>query len=107
MKRSANVLLLALAGYAGTAVAGPILWTIDGDCADCHAAFAGGGTLSGSFVFDADTGMYSSVSLVTTSGTDVVAADYIFSQGTLSSSKTLFAVTSNAADLSGTTTVDL
>ncbi len=48
----------------------PILWTISG------ASFDDGGTLTGSFVYDADTDTYSSISITTTSGTEFGGASY-------------------------------
>jgi hypothetical protein len=65
--RSHSVLLIKvfwlalLVGLAsGTATAVPIKWTLSG------ITFLDGGTVTGTFVYDADTNTYSSVSIITT-----------------------------------------
>jgi hypothetical protein len=86
-----------------TASAGPILWTLEG------VTFASGGTASGSFDFDADTGLYSNVDIVTTTGGGVTGATYLFTCGqdvptctgvAPNSTEALF-LTSNAVSQSG------
>jgi hypothetical protein len=67
--------ILVLIGLSVTASAGPILWTLDG------VTFAGGGAASGSFDFDADTGLYSNVDITTTTGGGVTGATYLFTCG--------------------------
>jgi hypothetical protein len=54
--------LIALCTVALAASAGPITWNLVG------VTFVDGGTATGSFVFDADTGTYSSIDIVTTAG---------------------------------------
>jgi hypothetical protein len=56
MRHALGVILLLL---AGTAQAIPVTWTVDG-------IFDDGGTLTGTFVFDADTGSYTNINLSST-----------------------------------------
>jgi hypothetical protein len=95
--------VLILISLSLTASAGPILWTLEG------VTFAGGGTASGSFDFDADTGLYSNVDIVTTTGGGVTGATYLFTCGqdvptctgvAPNSTEALF-LTSNAVSQSG------
>jgi hypothetical protein len=58
----AALLLTALA-TASSAEASPILWTLN------QVTFDDGGTASGSFVFDAETSVYSGIDITTTAGT--------------------------------------
>jgi hypothetical protein len=59
------VLLVPIAANAA-----PVTWYLD------DWAFEDGGTASGQFVFDAETGVYSSISITTTTGTDFAGATY-------------------------------
>jgi hypothetical protein len=54
---------LAVVLIAGTAAAVPVKWTIP------SMTLSDGGTISGSFTFDADTGAYSDINIVTAGGT--------------------------------------
>jgi hypothetical protein len=58
---------------AQTASAVPIQWTLDG------VTFIDGGTASGSFVFDADLSIYSSINTSTTAGSTCSPALLILS----------------------------
>jgi hypothetical protein len=95
--------VLILISLSLTASAGPLLWTLEG------VTFAGGGTASGSFDFNADTGLYSNVDITTTTGGGVTGATYLFTCGqdvpactgvVPNSTEALF-LTSNAANQSG------
>ena len=61
-------LALGVFGLAPTALAVPIEWTL------ADVTFDDGGTASGSFVHEADTGVYSNVRIVTTAGSKGKAA---------------------------------
>jgi hypothetical protein len=62
--------LAAVLFLAASASAGPLTWVVNGQ-------FDDGGTISGSFVYDADTGQYSSVDVITTPGSTRSGADYL------------------------------
>ncbi len=57
-------------GFAGLAGASPILWNLSG------VTLADGGVATGSFMFDADTSLYSSVD-ITTSGGSIAGTTYL------------------------------
>jgi hypothetical protein len=95
--------VLILIGLSLTASAAPLLWTLEG------VTFAGGGTASGSFDFNADTNVYSNVDITTTTGGSVTGSTYLFTCGqdvpactgvTPNSTEALF-LTTNAANQSG------
>ena len=48
----------------------PVLWSLE------DAAFDDGGTAFGTFVFDADTALYSDIDITTTAGADLLGATY-------------------------------
>lgn len=52
------------------ALAVPVLWSVE------DVVFEDGGTASGTFVFDADTSLYSDIDITTTAGTDLPGASY-------------------------------
>jgi hypothetical protein len=97
-----------------SAYAAPITWTFDeSDCGSfCGFGGSAGGALSGSFVFDADTGTYSSIDIVVTSVSDpafpaetYTVPDYtdgVYCIATPYCQSLLFAVTSESSDLTGT-----
>ncbi len=62
--------LFSAALLALPAQAAPLVWTFD------NAVFEDGGVATGSFVFDADTGTFSAVSVTTTAGTLNAGASY-------------------------------
>ena len=90
---------LALGGFllilAGPASAGPILWTLAG------VAFGDGGTASGSFVFDADTGQYSFIDVSTTTGSVRTGSTYLFADAGLFDGDQVVFATTNAATQTG------
>jgi hypothetical protein len=55
------LVLIVLASMVPTASADGVTWTLSG------VTFSGGGTASGTFVYDADTNTFSSVDIVTLS----------------------------------------
>jgi hypothetical protein len=55
---------------AASVEAGPIVWTLDG------IQFDDGGTATGSFVFDADLGLYSDIDIRTTAGAVMAGSHY-------------------------------
>jgi len=62
--------LLANLTAFGAASANPVTWTLQ------DWVFDDGGTASGSFVFDADTGVYSSINIITTAGSTLSGDSY-------------------------------
>ena len=68
MKYLASVLQIAAvcALFSASAHAVPVVWSVDG------LTRADGGTVSGSFTYDADTGTYSAVNVTTTQGTSTL-----------------------------------
>ena len=63
---------IALAGLPASALAAPMLWTLNG------VTFSDGGTASGSFVYDASTNTNSTVTINTTTGSTVTGSAYRF-----------------------------
>lgn len=72
-----NAALLAAALLATPLVAQamPVTWTLSG------VTFAGGGTASGSFDFDADLDRYSNVAITTTAGGNFATDSFYVSPG--------------------------
>ncbi len=68
MKHCICVSLLLM---CGSAFAVPVKWTLNNGLMD------DGGVVSGSFVYDADTGEFSSVALSSTAGSSLDGADYV------------------------------
>ena len=64
----AGTLLLLCA--SGQALAAPVLWNLS------NVTFGDGGSASGSFVYDASTGMYSSVAITTGAGSSLPGTSY-------------------------------
>lgn len=73
MKRILAIATLALCamGFGTAAQAVPIQWTLSGVVFEDDY---GGGVASGSFVYDADTGVFSAIQLTTTAGTPGTAS---------------------------------
>lgn len=69
-KITSIVVIFLITGLAGEAQADPVTWTLSG------ATFDDGGTAIGSFVFDADTSTYLTLSIATTSGSAYGGASY-------------------------------
>jgi hypothetical protein len=67
MRPSARWILTVVLLWGQNANAAPILWTLD------DVTFRDGGTASGSFIFDADTSIYSSIDVETTAGSTVLS----------------------------------
>ena len=61
--------LILLFGW-GTAWAIPVTWTLD------NVVFDDGGEAYGSFIYDADTGDFSSIDIITTLGSDLPGTQY-------------------------------
>jgi hypothetical protein len=94
--RQSLTLILLLA--AGSAQAAPVTWTID------SLLFDDGGTGTGTFVYDANTNIYSDISIVTTAGSVLGGSVYSFiNPGPLSppSASGVALVSSDLADLTG------
>jgi PEP-CTERM motif len=97
---SIAALLIGLSTAAG---AGPVLWTFSG------ATLTDGGTITGSFDFDADTNTYSNVNVVTSLGSVLGGSAYSFvcgqdvasCTGLAPNSTEALLLTSNAADQTG------
>jgi hypothetical protein len=64
--------LTILCGVTGSAWAVPVTWTLH------NVVFQDGATVSGSFVYDADTNTYSAVNITTTTGPIRTGATYTF-----------------------------
>ena len=92
-----------LIGLSAAASAGPILWTFSG------ATLTDGGTITGSFDFDADTNTYSNVNVVTTPGSLLSGSVYSFvcgqdvasCTGVTPNSAEVLLLASNATDQTG------
>jgi hypothetical protein len=100
MKRWHRMFAILVAGLSlsAPAFASPILWTLSG------VKFFDGGTAAGSFIYDASTNTYSSVSITTTAGSTRPGATYPFESPVFSSTPgVLFANSSTAANLTGET----
>jgi len=83
-----------------SAEADPVTWTFVG------GSFMDGGTISGSFTFDADTGLFSNID-VTTAGGSFPGAHYTaISPSRPSSPSGFHFVTQASGDLTGTNTLD-
>lgn len=77
----------------------PVTWTFK------NAAFTDGGTITGSFVYDADQNQFSNINVTTTPGTGNLAttATYVaYDPAVVRSSVTLAFVTLSSGDLTGT-----
>jgi hypothetical protein len=88
-------ILLLVALSAATLFAVPVTWTLSG------VTFADGGTASGTFVYDADTGLYSSFNITTTTGSARTGATYHFGTNIYAPEYSLM-VTVGSGDLTGT-----
>lgn len=64
MYRLTLTALLALVGFAGSAQAVPVQWTLQ------NMTFSNGSTATGSFTFDLDTNTFSDISISVTAATD-------------------------------------
>lgn len=98
-KLGSLLFMLSVGAYAS-----PLTWTLQG------FTFGDGGTASGSFVFDASSGAYSSINISTTSGSVLTGATYMFpdpANAPFNGPAELFVVTSNAPDLTGTPVLTL
>ncbi len=73
-----------------------ITWDLSG------VTFDDGGTASGSFVYDASTNKYSSIDIITTSGTTLAGATYTSLSLLASSSDTGFLFGASSGDLTST-----
>jgi len=63
-------------GFAVAAGASPLLWSLSG------VTFVDGSTATGSFMFDADTSSYSSIDIVTSTGS-IAGSTYLFTNPAL------------------------
>jgi hypothetical protein len=63
-------------GFAAAAGASPLLWSLSG------VTFTDGSTATGSFLFDADTSTYSSIDIVTSTGS-IAGSTYLFTNPAL------------------------
>jgi len=89
-----RTLILICLCFPVSAFAIPVMWTVEG------ATFNDGGTGSGSFIYDADINVFSSVSLTTTAGAVLPGNTYSFANSN-STSTQLIALNSLSADLTG------
>jgi hypothetical protein len=80
--RSLFLFLAALLLASAKAQAAPVFWTLDG------VTFADGATASGSFVFDADTLVYSDIDVTTTDGPVLSGTSYEFEHTTFPTAAT-------------------
>lgn len=107
MKKLFACAAVALSFFAITpsAHAVPIQWTLSG------GAFDDGGTVSGSFVYDADTEVYSNVRFHTTAGDKGVAAEFRTKCTTAHCMSALpeiiFIASANQSDLTGVQLLDM
>jgi hypothetical protein len=97
IKKSLAVLAASTLLFAAAADAAPVTWNLQ------NWTFDDGGTASGSFVFDASTGRYSSVSVLSTNGTVRTGARYVLPNPTSAGNANFAAwVTGLFADFTGT-----
>lgn len=110
MKKLFACAAVALSFFAITSAAHavPIQWTVSG------GAFDDGGTVSGSFVYDADTEVYSNVRLTTTTGTKGDGAEFRTKCTTAHCmtaltdfTEILFIASANQSDLTGVPLLDM
>ncbi|QMV74453.1 IPTL-CTERM sorting domain-containing protein [Comamonas piscis] len=91
--------------FSATANAVPMQWTVS------ETTFDDGGTVTGSFVYDADTNIYSNIRLRTTAGTEGSAAEFRTQCTTAyclaSLPELLFIASSNQANLSNVPLLDI
>lgn len=91
--------------FSATANAVPMQWTVS------ETTFDDGGTVTGSFVYDADTNIYSNIRLKTTTGTVGTAANFRTQCTTAhclaSLPQLLFIASSNQANLSNVPLLDI
>ena len=96
--RLALVLLLGAGLFVTGAAGSPLLWTLS------NVSFTDGGAASGSFVFDADTSVFSAINITTTRGTSLGGSIYLFPDtgaGVYLNAAELMVLGSNSANLSG------
>jgi hypothetical protein len=72
ISRTIFAVAIGIVSVALPASAGPVTWTLS------DVTLAGGGSISGSFTFDADTNIYSDIDIVTSGVTDIDTGDNLF-----------------------------
>jgi len=88
--------LVAGVFLSSAALAIPVKWTLQ------SVVFTDGGTAFGSFIYDADTNIYSGVDITTTSGTALSGTVYKFTNPTVSGSASIAQfLDADGADLTG------
>ena len=80
---------------SSAALAAPIEWTLQ------NVSFSDGGTAFGSFVYDADTNIYSAVDITTTSGTALSGTAYKFTNPYITGSASITQFLDAEGDLTG------
>jgi len=94
------VILFAMFSLPAYAV--PVVWSVDG------LARADGGTVSGSFTYDADTDTYSAINLTTTAGSTLPGQTYAgFDPASSDATGLILEQTQGAADLTGQNSIFL
>lgn len=93
MRLGVSRLFLAFCLCSGLGSAAPVLWIVSG-------TFNDGGTASGSFIYDADTNVYSAINVTTTTGSTRSGALYTVQNG--GNANGLGMVTIVAPNLTGT-----
>ena len=101
MQRALLALGILASSLAAPAGAVPIRWVFQ------DAVFDDGGTLVGSFVYDADTNVYSQIDIATTAGTAFGGASYVADIVVFRSPTFLGPVVMATGDLTGTTSLSL
>jgi hypothetical protein len=84
---------IAVLVFGVSAQAAPVTWTLEG------VAFDDGGTASGSFIYDADFDVYSSVNMTTTAGDDLAGDTYLYPNGVFVNQLSLIATSQDVPDL--------
>ncbi len=80
---------------ASAASAGPITWAVNG-------AFDDGGAISGSFIYNADLNLYSSIDVTTTAGSTLGGAHYTLSNPCCTPLSSFLLFVTTTGDLTGT-----
>lgn len=93
MRKTIIALFVVVIAYPAAANASPVVWTLQ------NATFAGGGSASGSFTYDATTNQFSSINISTTA-TGAYTAQ-VFTFGNCCDNILLDTFASNAADQTG------
>jgi hypothetical protein len=92
---------IAVLLFGFSAQAAPVTWTLEG------VVFDDGGTAFGSFIYDADFNVYSSVNITTTAGTDLAGDTYQYPNGVFTNPLSLVATSQDVPNLTNVPAIGL